>query len=151
MAFNASDTRHLREAKKQAVATRDRDERVIHKIMSDPEGRAYLHDLLVYCSVFQTPFTGSAATTDFNCGMQSIGLKLIGEINQYASDQYIMMMREQSDKETANGRRYGSNGDGDGRSGDSPNNGRDTSTQPLGADGDYEPTADLRDETRDEA
>ena len=103
--YNASDTKQVRAAAKAAKTQAALDEAVVFRLMSDPTARDWVRRLLEHCHVFATPFTGLAATTDFNCGQQSVGLKLLGEIVNAAPDQYIQMMRESADKEQANGRR----------------------------------------------
>lgn len=108
MAYDASNTRDVRQAAKAAKATADLDRGVVFRLMSDPSARDWVRRLLERCHVFQTPFTGLAATTDFNCGEQNIGFQLFQEIVNAAPDQYIQMMREAQEKE--NGRRSDSNG-----------------------------------------
>ena len=102
--FNAANTKQIRAAEKQAKIAAALDREVVFRLMSDPAGRDWIRRLLERCHVFRTPFTGLAATTDFNCGQQSVGLQLLGEVVNAAPDQYIQMMREASDREQANGR-----------------------------------------------
>ena len=107
--YNASDTKQVRAAAKAAKIISAERQGVVLTLMSSPAGRAWVRDWLERCHVFHTPFTGIAATTDFNCGEQNIGLGLLGEVVSAAPDQYIQMMRESADKEQANGRRSDDN------------------------------------------
>ena len=48
------------------------------KLMTDPDGKVILWDILSYCGVFNNAMTGNSKTY-FNLGMQSVG-------------QYVMLM-----------------------------------------------------------
>src|SRR5882757_415126 len=113
--YNASERRDVRSKEKQAkLAERSRHE-ITAYIMSTAPSRAWMHDLLSYCGVGQTPFTGVNDHTNFNCGMQSVGLRLLGDISAACPDQYIQMMKEAEygrNADDARQRRDNSNGDG---------------------------------------
>lgn len=96
--YNSSERRDVRAKEKQAKLADVQRHEITAYIMSTAPSRAWMYDRLARCGVFNTPFTGNDATTNFNCGMQSIGLELLADIVSSAPDSYIQMMRE------ANGR-----------------------------------------------
>ena len=123
MPYDASNTKHIRAAVKRAAAESAADTRVVFSIMSSSEGRAYIYKRLERAFIFHTPFTGDDARTNFNLGVQSAGLQELAELMRICPDLYIMMIREVSDKEIANGRRSNDDRRGgdlaDGNGGDS--------------------------------
>lgn len=129
--YNAANTKHIRAAEKAAKLAALERKGVVIGLMSSASGRKWVWDWLAHCHCFSTPWAGVAATTDFNCGEQNIGLQLLGEVIAAAPDQYIQMMREAADREEANGRRTSSNGSG----GDSADDGRDDNGRSDNADG----------------
>jgi hypothetical protein len=46
-------------------------------LVHNPRGKDLLEYLVDYCMVYKNTFTGDAATTAFNEGVRSVGLKLL--------------------------------------------------------------------------
>jgi hypothetical protein len=103
--YNASNTRHIRRAAKEARQRESERREVISRIMGTPAGRYYFHDRLIRSHVFETSFTSDGFRTAFNEGERNIGLQDLLDIIRYCPDQYIAMMREATDREIANARR----------------------------------------------
>src|SRR5882672_4779767 len=119
MTFNNADRKNIREAEKAAKLAESNRIAYTRQIMSTLAGRAWMHDLLLSCSIFRTPFVFSAPdVTAFNCGSQNIGLRIFGDVAANCPHEYTLMMTEASTKEAANDRRNSSEPsiDTDGRS-----------------------------------
>lgn len=92
-AFNAGDEDHVA-ARAQTAKERDAARRSgLRKIMTDPECRAWMYDLLEACGVFRTSFTGNSETF-FREGSRNVGLKVMGEIHKDHDQLYVQMCRE---------------------------------------------------------
>ena len=119
--YDASDRKHVRRAEKQSKVVEAQRHATLQTLMSTIEGRAWMHDLLFGCGVFSTPFTGDDPRTNFNCGVQSVGLRHFGEVVAVCPDYYLLMMREANERDAATERRSSQDprGDVEGREGDS--------------------------------
>lgn len=107
--YNASDTKAIRLAKRQArLAEAERREVILH-LMSSPGGRNYIYDFLTRCHVFATSFAENSLTMAFAEGERNVGLQVLGDIMAFAPDQYIQMMREANDRHIAADRGHGGN------------------------------------------
>ena len=62
-------------------------------VVSTEQGRRFLWDLLAFTGVYRSSFTGNS-TTFFNEGRRDVGLKLIGQLNEYAPEVYVTMLKE---------------------------------------------------------
>ena len=111
--FNAADTRAIRARQRELKAREAERKLVVLNLMSSPAGRAYVHDRLQRCHIFETTFVGDALRSAFLEGERNIGLADLAEVMRWCPDQYVQMMREQNDKELANERRLNNrNGNG---------------------------------------
>ena len=135
--YNASDTRSIRRAAKQAKQAEAERRGVVFSLMSSPAGRNYMHDRLVRCHVFSSSFNLAALGMAFAEGERNIGLQDLTDIMQFAPDQYIQMMREANDRSIAADR---------GHKRDNAQPGRDDSGRPSDSVGsvasEYEPGLD---------
>lgn len=106
MTFNNSSRKNIREAEKAAELADTNRIAYTRQIMSTTFGRAWMHDLLLRCHIFHTPFVaGAPDTSAFNCGAQNLGLQLFGDVAANCPHEYTLMMSESSTKEAANDRR----------------------------------------------
>lgn len=102
---NASERKDIRRAEKFAAETaRARIEFVV-AAMSTIQGRAWFHDLLVFCNVFDGSFSGDALLEAFNKGQRNVGLNIYNDIVGSCPDSFVQMMKEASIKEIVNERR----------------------------------------------
>jgi hypothetical protein len=69
--------------------------------MGMPNGRAYIHELLLRCHVFSQPFAANALLTAFACGELNIGQSMLADIMRDCPDEYILMMREANGRDIA--------------------------------------------------
>lgn len=142
--YNAADTKAVRRAAREAKIASAAADVVLFNLMQSPSGRAYVYNRLAGAFVFHTPFTGDLATTSFNCGIQSTGLRDLADLMRVCPDQYIAMLREAADKDRADGRRNDSPGrdDDSGQRSNAYGDGGDSSTGGR-VDSDYDPGAGL--------
>lgn len=70
----------------------------IRWLMSDKRGRRIMWRLLAEAGVYRTSFNNSGSVTAFNEGKRQIGLVLIGEVNEHAANQFLVMLKEHADK-----------------------------------------------------
>jgi hypothetical protein len=118
---NASERKDIRRAEKFAAETaRARTEFVV-AAMSTIQGRAWFHDLLVFCNVFDGSFSGDALFEAFAKGQRNVGLNIYNDIVGNCPDSFVQMMKEASIKEIVNERRDSNElaGSEDGDGGDS--------------------------------
>jgi hypothetical protein len=116
---NASERKDIRRAEKFAAETaRARIEFVV-AAMSTIQGRAWFHDLLVFCNVFDGSFSGDALLEAFNKGQRNVGLNIYSDIVGNCPDSFVQMMKEANIKEIVNDRSTEYSDDADDGSGSS--------------------------------
>ena len=71
--YDASNERHIAIQRRVAKALDEAHDTVIHAIMGVADGRAYVYDLLLYCHVFDQPFSPDSHLTAFGCGQLDVG------------------------------------------------------------------------------
>ena len=90
-------------ANPEAVARRKteagrRDKRLdatLEGILSLPQGREWIWDLLGFCRVYHQSFVqGEPDSTAFNEGRRSVGNKLLADIVRVSPTHYLAMMKE---------------------------------------------------------
>lgn len=70
----------------------------IEWLMSDKRGRRVMWRLLAEAGIYRTSFNNSGSVTAFNEGKRHIGLVFISEVNEHAANQFLVMLKEHSDK-----------------------------------------------------
>ena len=100
--YNASDTRAIRKAAKAAKQAEAERRVVIFGLMSNPAGRAFMHDRLTRCHIFESSFSTDALGMAFAEGERNVGLQDLVDVMAFAPDQYIQMMREANDRSSSN-------------------------------------------------
>ena len=141
MPYNASNTRDIRRAEREARHAEEERHGFILNIMSNQAGRNYICDLLLRCHVFSSSFSSDAFATAFSEGERNIGLQILADVTRFAPDQYIQMMRERNDRElyfSGGSSRDNETGNGRDQQSDSPAGG--------GIDSEYDPGDDDRSE-----
>jgi len=92
--YDASNERHIAIQRRVAKALDEAHDNVVHSIMGVADGRAYIYDLLIYCHVFDQPFSPNPHLTAFGCGQLDVGQVIFRKIHKLCPDEYIQMMRE---------------------------------------------------------
>jgi hypothetical protein len=134
--YNAANERHIAIQRRVVKALDESHDVFINTIMGMVDGRAYVHDLLIYCNVFGQPFSADALFTAYGCGKLDVGQVILRRIHAICPDQYVQMMREANARDIANDTRRSRS--------DADANGRDRGPEPYrhpSADGDDSPAA----------
>lgn len=66
----------------------------LKQILDNKDARAYLWDLLEFCGVGRTSFTGNS-TTFFNEGQRNVGLRIQADLTKHYPDSYLTMLKEE--------------------------------------------------------
>lgn len=66
----------------------------LKQILDSKDSRAYLWDLLDFCGVGRTSFTGNS-TTFFNEGQRNVGLRIQADLTKHYPDSYLTMLKEE--------------------------------------------------------
>ena len=91
-----SQARVLAKAQREARVREFERKVVLRSVMSVKAGREWMFNLLGECGVYRTPFANDRSATDFNCGQQNIGLRLVASLVEACPDDYLRMMKEQA-------------------------------------------------------
>lgn len=94
--YDAGDEGKVAAKTQESRAREARRMRGLGKVLADADSRYWLWDLLSFCGISRSSFTGNS-TTFFNEGQRNVGLKVQGEIVKSFPEQYVSMMKEQSD------------------------------------------------------
>jgi predicted restriction endonuclease len=70
------------------------DQRLITQIMSTPQGREWMWNLLALCKIGHTAMRQTDRETAFTLGEQNIGLQLQNKIFIHAPDMWIKTLEE---------------------------------------------------------
>lgn len=96
--YDTSDKEQVNTARKKASRTKADRLKFIAAAMTHEQGRAWFFDLLVFCKTISTPFNDDPYRTAFNCGMSNVGLRIMGDIQEAAPDQYLIMIKESNSR-----------------------------------------------------
>lgn len=80
---------------RQARRARDRDN-AMAAMMSRPETRLWLWDLLAACHMNHSSFSNNPNVTAFREGERNIGIQVLAHIQRVAPEQWILMVKENS-------------------------------------------------------
>ena len=121
MTYDAGNKRHVDLLSRHSKLEEEANRTVINSLMGMANGRAYIHDLLVYCNVFTQPFSADSHLTAFGCGQLDVGQVLFRAIMRWCPEQYTLMMREANARSsTTDARLSRSDKDANGRDSDEP-------------------------------
>lgn len=111
--YNAAERSDVKAASKAARIAEVQRQEVITGLMSTIAGRAWMHERLLRCHIFQSSHTSDALNTAFAEGERNIGLMDLNDIMATCPDQYVLMMREYNERSSTAAQQPGSQ-DGDG-------------------------------------
>ncbi len=109
MPYDASDTKQVRAAERREKLDRLRHADDLVAIMDTPEGRRFMHGLLGICDIRNDGYVpggrGAQRQQDYMAGRRSIGIEIVGQLEQHAGPQLELMMaefrKEQADRRAA--------------------------------------------------
>lgn len=96
--FDAGDIRHVRQARNSEKLADKQRAAVVIGLMDIAEGRKWLWDFLSQCGIYETPFDTNELKMAYNAGRGDVGRRLLGDIVQFAPEQYVMMIKEHQKK-----------------------------------------------------
>lgn len=96
--YDTSDKEAVNKVRKKAARTRADRLQFVAAAMDTEQGRSWFYDLLLFCKVFRTPFDEDPYSTAFKCGEQTIGLRVLDDIQTANPDKYITMITENKSK-----------------------------------------------------
>ena len=91
---DTSDPKAVNTARKRAARKRSDRLKFIQAAMQHEEGRAWFYDILLFCRIFQSPYSSDPYQTYFQLGHQNIGLKILEDIQDAATKEYLSMISE---------------------------------------------------------
>ena len=121
--YDASNERHIAIIRRSAKALEGAHDGLVNYIMGLVDGRAFVHDLLTYCHVFDQPFSTDPYSTAFGCGQLDVGQVLLRQIVRVCPDSYVQMTREANARDITNDARLSRS--------DKDSNGRDSGPDPY--------------------
>jgi hypothetical protein len=92
--YNAGDAQHVAKREKSQKTRNLQKKAAFRKIMSDPEGRMWMWDLLEMCRIHVTSFSSDSLAMAFQEGMRNVGLILEAQIFQLSPELYLKMLTE---------------------------------------------------------
>lgn len=91
------DEQRLKDAEQDQKLAAERQRDDLKHVMSSVQGRRHIWRLLSNAGVFALSFTGDNASTNFNEGRRSEGLRLFNEVMTHCPDLYLTMANEASE------------------------------------------------------
>jgi hypothetical protein len=110
---NAAQRKSIREAEKFAAETERARVEFVVAAMDTKQGRAWFHNILSVCGIFDGSFSGDALLEAFTKGQRNIGLMIYNDIVTHCPDQFVQMMREATIQEIVYDRRTDASDDDD--------------------------------------
>ncbi len=92
--YDASNVEHIDKRKRRAKFTESQRLTAVRGIMSVPEGRRWMWEVLEMCHVHHTSFTTNGLTTAFKEGERNVGLRIEADIMTAAPESYMQMVKE---------------------------------------------------------
>ena len=83
----------------ERLQTRQQNEDVAF-VLSSPEGRRFYWRLLKRCGIFKSSYSSEEGRIFFYEGERNIGLMLLKDVNEIAPDAYLLMLKEEKERET---------------------------------------------------
>lgn len=93
--YNAADKTQVNNARKKEARLRKEELAYVKAIMSTPQGRRWMYNMIVSCKTFGNPIIqGDTHLTYSYLGAQNIGKKLLQDINDSSPENYMIMIKE---------------------------------------------------------
>lgn len=95
--YDASDPEQVNQSRKKAGRNRRARLEFVEGMMSLPQGRRWLWEIMSKCFVFSNPVVqGDTHATYFNLGQQNIGKLILQDVQEFA-EFYVLMVKEAKD------------------------------------------------------
>lgn len=99
---NTTDRKALKAKEKRAKLVAQRRLETVSDLMSRRPGREYILGILEDCHIFDDPFTNDSLLEAFRKGERNVGLRILDDIMRSSTEEYVQMMRERNERDTAN-------------------------------------------------
>jgi hypothetical protein len=99
--YDPSNRRDVKAAEKVAKVADQQRKEIVNGIMSVAPGRKWMCELLEQCHIFATSFSDVDLRMAFMEGQREIGLRLLMDIMASCPDEYVQMMRERNERQSA--------------------------------------------------
>lgn len=96
-----SDPLDVRKRNREVAAAAKRRQEMVMAVMTMPQGRELIWEILEWCRPFANPFKYDALATAFACGEMNIGQRLIAAIQPACPDLYMQMTTEAGERDAA--------------------------------------------------
>lgn len=94
MSLDNYAARKTKRLKEEETRMRERELADIAKVLSLPEGRRFIWRILSEGKIFNTPFTGDDARTNFNCGAHDLALMPLNDMMEIRPEAFAQMRNE---------------------------------------------------------
>jgi hypothetical protein len=98
---NAADESEVNKAREKEKFGRDAELADMQHVLNSIQGRRLLWRYLETCGIYKSSFTGSSETFYLE-GQRNIGLKLLADITEASPESYMLMMKEQKQRDKNN-------------------------------------------------
>ncbi len=92
--FNAADHKQVTERDKKRKRDRKQELADLRAVLELSEGRRVLWGMLEHCGLYRTPFHPNNNEMSKNCGLQSVALHLLAQINEADEKMWLLMQQE---------------------------------------------------------
>lgn len=100
MGYNSDDPKQVKKAKDKAELAHAMKIDIVKGVMSTPPGRKWIYGILERCHIYGNPFVpGQSDVTAFNLGEANIGRSFLADVQEAASEDYLVMLREAKELE----------------------------------------------------
>jgi hypothetical protein len=94
MTYDASDPKLVDKVRSGAKSREARRDEALRMILSNEQGRLWLHDLLAKFSPMSNPFSTDPLTMAFRCGETNVTQGLVADCHRVSAELYLQMMKE---------------------------------------------------------
>lgn len=94
MTRNTADPVAVKAQNRRERRALERKREDVKSLWGSEHGRRYMWDLLSIAGIGQTPWRGRAADTDFHCGEQNMGFRILADVMDACPESYLLAMRE---------------------------------------------------------
>lgn len=92
--YNADDPKQVNRARKKKARAEYESDEVLTLIMSQPNGRRWVNELINFSHPLGDPIALETHRTYYNIGAQQLGKKLLADLYRLCPDMYSRMLKE---------------------------------------------------------
>lgn len=93
--YDAADPKAVNAARKKAARLRKKRLDFVKAAMDTHEGRMWIYEVLCMCHMAEnTEDFDNPHKTSFKNGQRNVGLKILADVSEAASEKYMLMLQE---------------------------------------------------------